>query len=132
MSTETPRKRGRPKGYVMSEESKDKIRKTRAGYTHTIETKDKISAGVLKYFDKLHPISDEMLRYYTNIGVDEKVLKFLEDNKEEIDKFDDVKTERKLRSIQYYEDVLWDDTAEGDTITPQLLLLLKEELEEEK
>ena len=112
--------KGRPTGHAMSNASKTKITNTRTGYEHTPETKDKISASLLEYFDKLHPLSDEMLRYYTRIGVDDVALKFLVNNKEEIDNFDDVKTERKLRGMQYYECELFDmwTNSCSDTITP--------------
>jgi hypothetical protein len=129
MSVEPQRKVGRPKGHVLSKESKDKIGRSKTGFRHTTETKDRISASVLRYYDKLNPLSDEMFKYYTKINAGYEVLKFLAENKEEIDSFDDVKTERKLRSMQYYECELWDATSVGDTITPQLLLLLKEEIE---
>lgn len=43
---------GRPKGYVMSQESKGMISKTKMGHKHPQEVKDKISDTLIKYFDK--------------------------------------------------------------------------------
>ena len=43
-------KRGRPIGHKLSEESKDKIRKSRTGKAQTGETKTKISNSLKNYF----------------------------------------------------------------------------------
>jgi hypothetical protein len=48
------RGKGRPVGYVMSDESKAKISGTKAGHTHSEETKQKIADGVSKHLDT-HP-----------------------------------------------------------------------------
>lgn len=45
-------KRGRPKGYKMSEESKKKIADSKTGYKHDQETKNKIKDSLLNYFEK--------------------------------------------------------------------------------
>jgi hypothetical protein len=42
--------RGRPVGYQLSEESKDKIRNGRMGTRHSQKTRDKISKSLKKYF----------------------------------------------------------------------------------
>jgi len=42
--------RGRPLGYKLSAESKDKIRKSRIGTTHSDGTKNKISKSLKAYF----------------------------------------------------------------------------------
>lgn len=42
--------RGRPKGYKLSQEVKDKISKTKMGQCHTAETKAKISKSLCLYF----------------------------------------------------------------------------------
>jgi len=42
--------RGRPMGYQLSKESKDKISKSRTGQFHSQKTKDKISKSLKKYF----------------------------------------------------------------------------------
>lgn len=41
-------RRGRPTGYVMSEESKQAISTSKTGYKHTEDTKERISEGVRK------------------------------------------------------------------------------------
>jgi len=43
--------KGRPKGYRLSAESIAKISKTKTGFKHTEETKERISNGVSEYFD---------------------------------------------------------------------------------
>lgn len=128
----TTGKRGRPVGYAMSVESRKKSGKTRTGYKQSLETKDKISASVIKYYKKLNPISDEMLKYYIEIGAGAEALRFLISNKEVIDSFDDVKTERSLRNKRYYELEFkdWCDYNISDTVTPELLIMLKEEIED--
>ena len=45
-----PVKRGRPQGYKLSEESKDKIRQSRIGQIHDNEIKIKISNSLKRYF----------------------------------------------------------------------------------
>jgi len=43
--------RGRPKGYRMSKKSRRKTSRSRTGQTHTQETKDKIAASLVRYFN---------------------------------------------------------------------------------
>ena len=50
------RRRGRPTGYTMNEESREKVRKSRLGQKMKQETKDKISAGVLRAHETGAPI----------------------------------------------------------------------------
>jgi hypothetical protein len=42
--------RGRPLGFKLSEESKDKIRESRTGQEHAVQTKRKISKSLKRYF----------------------------------------------------------------------------------
>lgn len=50
------KRRGRPIGFKMEQESKDLIAKAKTGQKHKQETKDKISAGVLKVHETGAPI----------------------------------------------------------------------------
>ena len=50
-------KRGRPRGYKMSEKSKQTISRSKLGQTHTEKTKLKISEGVKKYHETGAPIN---------------------------------------------------------------------------
>ncbi len=43
-------RRGRPKGYLMSEESKAKTSDTRTGHTHSTKTKKRIGKGLKNFF----------------------------------------------------------------------------------
>jgi hypothetical protein len=45
------KKRGRPFGYKLSDESKQKISESKIGQTHDLDTKDKISASLKRYFE---------------------------------------------------------------------------------
>lgn len=44
------RRRGRPTGFRLSEESKAKISRSKTGYHHSQKTKDKISSSLINYF----------------------------------------------------------------------------------
>ena len=44
------RKKGRPLGHKLSEESKKQISRTKTGQTQTAETKEKIKISVKKYW----------------------------------------------------------------------------------
>ena len=127
-------KPGRPVGYVVSDKTKMLIGKSKVGRSCSQQTRDKISAGLIKYFKKLNPLSDEMLKKYGKLDVDGEILKFIAKNAETLDSFDNILTERKLRNIAYYEDEIkdWGYTCVPDTITPELLIILKEEVEDKQ
>ena len=50
------KRRGRPTGFKLSQESKDKIAKSKTGQKHSEETKKLISDGVKKYHETGAPI----------------------------------------------------------------------------
>lgn len=50
------RRRGRPIGFKMSEESKEKTRQSKLGHKHKEETKQKISDGVKRFHETGAPI----------------------------------------------------------------------------
>ncbi|TET56940.1 MAG: hypothetical protein E3J52_11115 [Promethearchaeota archaeon] len=115
---------GRPKGYVVSEKTKAKISKTRTGSFQDWSTKDKISKSLLCYFREKNSLSDEMSYIY------KKCCGWIEKHKEEIDKFDDVKTLSRLSSISHMEIAASDyiEKIAIDDLDPEKLLLIKEEL----
>lgn len=120
--------------YKMSKETRDKISKSKIGHRHTEETKDKISKGVILYYNKLRPLSKEMLLEYKRMPNFEEIEKFIEENKDIIDDFDDVYPERRMRRFRWQEVSVgekMDFIAQTD-LNPENLLLMKEKLEEDK
>jgi len=120
-------KRGRQKGYKLSEESKNKIRVSRFGTHHSEETKDEISKSLTKYFREKDPLSESMRYDYRNFtkDTDEWIL----ENKEEIDRTDCVMTEKKLFFLGQLEIPSgFDINNFNHETTPEFLILLKEEL----
>lgn len=122
-------KRGRPQGYRLSEESKDKIRYSRFGTNHSEETKNKISKSLVKYFKKKDLLSENMYYDYRNFS--EGVGDWILDNKEEIDHTEHVMTEKRLFFVGQLEiSVGLDIDNFSHKATPEFLVLLKEELME--
>ena len=77
--------RGRPKGYVVSQATKDKTSKTKMGSRHTIETRDKISEGVSRYFRSVNPVSKELINRYHKVDKDGSLEKWIRNNAEALD-----------------------------------------------
>jgi len=122
-------KRGRPEGYKLSEESKDKIRVSIFGTHHSEETKDKISRSLTKYFRERDPLSENMRYDYRNFSkqVDDWIL----DNKKNIDQTEYVMTEKRLFFLGQLEICSgFDINNFSHETTPEFLILLKEELME--
>lgn len=123
----TPAKRGRPQGYKLSEESKNKIRASRFGTHHSEETKDRISRSLMKYFKERDPLSESMRNDYRNFP--KKVNNWILDNKKEIDKTEYVMTEKKMFFLGQLEICAGPDIDNfSHEATPEFLILLKEEL----
>jgi len=122
-----PVKRGRPQGYRLSEESKNKIRISRFGTHHSEETKNKISKSLIKYFKEKDPLSESMRYDYKDFskGVDDWIL----DNKEELDRTEHVMSEKKIFFLGQLEICAgFDINNFSHETTPEFLILLKEEL----
>ncbi len=122
-------RRGRPDGHKLSQETKNKIAQSKVGHRHSIETKDKIAAGLVKYFKKKNPLSKELTRMYGDVAGD-----WIEENKEEIDAAEDVNTLIRMRAISRVEypvgpAIEW---MAINNVTPELLVLAKEAMEEEE
>jgi hypothetical protein len=126
-SKTTSVKRGRPKGYRLSEESKDKIRSSRFGTHHSEETKNKISRSLAKYFRERDPLSESMRYDYRNFSkqIDDWIL----DNKKDIDQTEHVMTEKRIFFLGQLEICAGFDIDNfSHETTPEFLILLKEEL----
>jgi hypothetical protein len=123
---EIKRKRGRPVGFKLSQESKDAISESKEGQTHTQETKDKISRSLILYFRRLHPLSDEIANKYCRID-DDITCGWVNRVREELDDLDDVMTSRTMRSTRRTELSCGNNIEYfGHNITPEVLLLFKE------
>jgi hypothetical protein len=124
------RQRGRPRGFKLSEESKQAISRSKEGQTHTQETKDKISRSLIIYFRKLYPLSEEIENRYCRVD-DDKTCDWVHSVRSELNDLNDVLTDRVMRGkrrielccgnhIEYF----------SHNVTPEILLLFKEFCEE--
>ena len=122
----TKRRRGRPLGFKLSAESKRAISESKKGQRHTQETKDKISRTLMLYFRKQHPISEEIIGRYCRV-TDDELCRWAADVSEQLDSYDDIKTERAMDNIRRTE-ILYDQNIEyfSHNLTPEKILLIKE------
>lgn len=121
---------GRPSGHRLSEMTKEKIRLKRLGCCHTQATKDKISRSLTEYFKKRDLLSDSIENEY--IDISEEAVEWIVEHKEEIDVTEHVMTEKRLMYLKQLEICMGSDIEHlfGHNATPEFLMLLKEELEE--
>ena len=124
------RRRGRPFGHRLSEETKDKIRNRRLGTHHSQETKDKISKSLIKYFRKRNSLSASIEHEYSYVS--EEAAGWVYDNRDAIDETEYVMTEKRLSYLKQIELCLGNDIEHlfGHNATPEFLLMLKEEIVE--
>jgi len=122
----TERRRGRPLGFKLSTESKRAISESKKGQRHTQETKDKISRTLMLYFRKQHPISEEIISRYCR-STDDDLCEWATKVSEELDSFEDVKTERAMDNIRRTE-IMYGQNIEffSHELTPEALLIIKE------
>ena len=121
------RKRGRPLGYKLSEETKTAIRCSKVGQKHSQETKDKISKSLLRYFRKKNPLSVEMENSYGNYDEDGYLLEWIEEMREFIDSSEDILTYRSVYNMARYEHSTSVDVESiSHEVTPELLLMFKQ------
>lgn len=120
------KKRGRPFGHRLSEETKERIRQKRLGTKHSQETKDKISQSLIKYFKKRDTLSDSMQYEYSYIS--EEAVDWVNEHREEIDAIEYVMTEKRLLYLNQLEICFGGDIEHifGHNATPEFLVLLKE------
>ena len=124
------RRRGRPFGHRLSEETKDKIRNRRLGTHHSQETKDKISKSLIKYFRKRNSLSASIEHEYSYVS--EEAAGWVYDNRDAIDETEYVMTEKRLSYLKQIELCLGNDIEHifGHNATPEFLLMLEEEIVE--
>lgn len=121
-------RRGRPLGLKLSEETKDKIRNKRIGRPHTEETKDKIADSMNKHF-KSRDLLTESLAYDYRFSTEEAIC-WIDANEEEINKCEEVLTNKRISYTNQIEQPVGVniDQLFGHSMTPEFILLLKEEL----
>jgi len=123
------KKPGRPIGYELSDETKDKIRRSRIGKSHSRETRNKISISLMRYFRKRDPISNGIEDEYKYFP--KEAVEWIVDHRSEIDNAKDVVTNKRLMYLSQQEICYGDDIENFCHLsTPEFLMLLKEELRE--
>jgi len=123
--------RGRPFGYRLSEETKNKISKGRQGSKHSEKTKDKISKSLTAYFKRRDSLADSIANEYSYIS--EEASEWVVDNKEEIDNEEySILTEKRLSYLKQIEICIGSDIEHlfGHDTNPEFLMILREELQE--
>ena len=128
--TDIKGQKGRPIGFRLSQASKRAISESKKGQKHKESTKNKISRSLQNYFRKKNPMSEELLNTYCRTP-DDVMYRWVCDIASEIDEFRDILTQRamfnKLRvEISYGHNI---EEIFSHSITPELLLMYKQELE---
>lgn len=125
----TDKKRGRPVGFELSDETKEKIRRSRTGKVHSQETRNKISKSLIRYFKKRDPVSEGISNEYKYFP--REVTEWLYEHSAELDDADDIMANKRIVYLSQLE-VCYGSNIENfcHSATPEFLLLLKEELEE--
>jgi NUMOD3 motif len=123
---ENKRRRGRPIGFRLSEESKKAISDSKKGQKHTQETKDKISRSLILYFRKLNPFSDEIEKRYCRMD-DDEACDWVHEVRSDLNSLNDVMTDRAMRNTRRIE-LTCGNYIEffGHEMTPETILLFKE------
>jgi len=120
------KKRGRPIGFKLSDETKKAISESKTGHKHSEETKDKISKSLIAYFRKKRPMSEEIINMYCRVG-DDDTCDWIMSVKERLDSYEEVKTYRAILTAEQYEGACGSDIEKlSHSMTPELLLLFKE------
>lgn len=129
LTTQTAKKkRGRPVGYRLSEESKRAISESKKGQRHNIETREKISRSLKRHFRNLNPLSSEVRRAYGRCGKDTCEWVKSTPVKEALDLCDDVLTDRCIRNTNKVEIAFGEHIERfSHEFTPEAMLLFKEE-----
>jgi len=123
---ENKRRRGRPTGFRLSEESKKAISESKRGQRHTQETKDKISRSLILYFRKLNPLSDEIEKRYCRMD-DDTACDWVNAVRDDLNNLNDVMTDRSMRNTRRIELTCGNNIELfGHEITPEVIVLFKE------
>lgn len=120
------KKRGRPVGMRLSDETKRKIAEGKTGYQHTQETKDKISESLIEFYRQQSSWGTELKHVYQD---NPEVLQWVLDHIDDLDGTEECTTERRLnrdriKNIPVGHKIEFTP----DTVNPEILYLLKEEI----
>lgn len=119
--------RGRPPGFRLLEESKEKIRQSRLGTRHSEKTKNKISRSLIAYFKKRDSFTESIRNEYRDFP--QYIDDWLVDHKELLDESESIMAEAKLTYLQQIEMCYGNEIDKfGHEASPEFLLMLKEEL----
>lgn len=120
-------KRGRPRGHRLSEATKNQISRSKMGNRHTLETREKISQGLIEYYRCKNTLEKELQDMYGDVAGE-----WLKSNKEALNA-SECKTLSRLRNMNRIESTVGNfiEVIACDDRTPEVLILLKEELENE-
>jgi len=122
---------GRPIGYKLSKEAREKIRQHRIGTEQSKKTRDKISFSLLAYFKKKDLLANSLKQEYFEAS--KEAVGWIEDNKDTIDNTENIMTERRLSYLGQIEICFgFDINNFGHNVNPEFMLLLKEVLQKEK
>jgi hypothetical protein len=120
------KKRGRPIGFKLSDETKRAISKSKTGHKHSEETKDKISRSLIAYFRRKRPMSEEIINMYCRVG-DDNMCDWIMNIKDKLDSYEEMKTYRAILTAEQYEGACGSNIELlSHSMTPELLLLFKE------
>ncbi len=98
------KRRGRPLGFRLSEESKRAISDSKKGQKHSEATKEKISRTLISYFRNVYPLSSELLDNYAfEIESSKEVREWFDRVRQTFNETEDVFTERSLNSKRFRE-----------------------------
>lgn len=120
---------GRPLGHRLSEASKRAISISKTGQRHSQETKDKISASLIRYFKCINPLSKELEYTYKRFG--EETTSWIRSVKNDVDSADDIITERIIKNSNRIAISCGNDIEFfSHGMTPEIILMVKEFCEE--
>lgn len=127
MGDDGTKRPGRPVGYELSDEAKDRIRLSRVGKSHSTETRNKISMSLIKYFRKKDPVSNGIENEYKNFPSEAR--RWICDHKWEIDNTEGIMANKRIAYLSQQE-VCYGSEIESfcHYATPEFFLILKEEL----
>lgn len=124
-------RKGRPLGFRLSAASKRAISEAKKGQKHKKLTKEKISRSLSLYFKLKHPLSEDLVCTYFKY-LDADAYKWLKDHISQLDESKDILTKRTIRNRTQIEIAYGVEIEEmfGHNITPEFLLICKEDHEE--
>ena len=124
------KRRGRPFGYKLTEETKEKIRQKRLGTKHSQRTKNKISKSLSQYFKNRDSLAASLEQEYSYVS--EQAANWVYDNRDVINETDHVMTERRMLYLRQLEIAVDRDIENlfGHNVTPEFLMMVREDLQE--